>query len=228
MAGPHAPQSNHTHPFHPWRSRPRLTVAVVLGGLTALALPPALAPATRALIAWDVGAASYLLLAWTMMWRATEARMKALARVEDDGAATVLGLTVASAVASLGAIVMELFGLAGTAHLPAALHLALTAITFTTSWLLVHTAFALHYAHAYWSDSALPTQPALAFAGTATPVYTDFLYFAAVIGMTSQTADVGICATRMRRLVMGQGLVAFVFNTTLLALTVNAAAGLLA
>jgi len=55
----------------------------------------------------------------------------------------------------------------------------------------------------------------------------DFMYFAIVIGMTSQTADVGLATTRMRRLVMVQGLIAFAFNTTLLALTVNIAAGLL-
>jgi uncharacterized membrane protein len=45
--------------------------------------------------------------------------------------------------------------------------------------------------------------------------------------MTSQTADVAIATTRMRRLVMAHGMIAFVFNTTLLALTINIAASLL-
>jgi uncharacterized membrane protein len=48
-----------------------------------------------------------------------------------------------------------------------------------------------------------------------------------IVGMTSQTADVAICSTGMRRLVMTHGMVAFVFNTTLLALTINIAASLL-
>ena len=59
------------------------------------------------------------------------------------------------------------------------------------------------------------------------PIYSDFLYFAMVIGMTSQTADVGIASSQIRRLVMVQGLVAFIFNTSLLALTINIAAGLI-
>jgi len=45
--------------------------------------------------------------------------------------------------------------------------------------------------------------------------------------MTSQTADVGIASPQIRRLVMMQGLIAFVFNTSLLALTINIAAGLI-
>jgi uncharacterized membrane protein len=213
--------------WHPWHTRPRLTAALLIGLLAWGMLPASLRQSARALLAWDMGGASYLLLAWTMMARATVDRMKALARTEDDGAATVLFLTVAAAVASLVAIVGELVGLSAGPHGPATLHLAVVALTFLVSWLLVHTAFALHYAHAYWASATRADTPPLDFPGGGSPVYTDFLYFAAVIGMTSQTADIAVCNTRMRRLVMAHGGVAFVFNTTLLALTVNAAAGLL-
>ncbi len=197
------------------------------GLLAWLVLPTALGPTACALLAWCAGAVTYLVLAWLMMARATVDHMKALARVEDDGAAGVLLLTVAASVASLAAIVVELYGLAGASTLGASLRLGLAALTFTVSWLLVHTAFALHYAHAYWAHHSTTDGAPLAFPGTASPVYTDFLYFASVIGMTSQTADVAVCNTRLRRLVMAHGGVAFVFNTTLLALTVNTAAGLL-
>jgi uncharacterized membrane protein len=213
--------------WHPWHTRPRLTAALAIGVLSWVTLPGTLGPSARALLAWDLGAAVYLVLAWLMMARATVAHMKTLARTEDDGAATVLFLTVAASVASLAAIAAELVGLSSGPQGPAALHLTLVVLTFLASWLLVHTAFALHYAHAYWAGPGLPDSPPLAFPGPGSPVYTDFLYFAAVIGMTSQTADVAVCNTRMRRLVMAHGAVAFLFNTTLLALTVNAAAGLL-
>ena len=198
-----------------------------VGLLVWLALPATLEPTASALLAWCTGAATYLILAWLMMGRATVDHMKALARVEDDGAAGVLLLTVAASVASLAAIVVELYGLAGASTSGASLRLGLAATTFTVSWLLVHTAFALHYAHAYWASHSATDGAPLAFPGTATPVYTDFLYFASVIGMTSQTADVAVCSTRLRRLVMAHGGVAFVFNTTLLALAINTAAGLL-
>ena len=204
-----------------------MVTGVAVGLLAWLLLPASLGRTTGALLAWCAGAATYLVLAWLMMTRATVDHMKALARVEDDGAAGVLLLTVAASVASLAAIVVELYGLAGASPLGASLRLGLAALTFTVSWLLVHTAFALHYAHAYWANRSPTDVAPLAFPGTASPVYTDCLYFASVIGMTSQTADVAVCSTRLRRLVMAHGGVAFVFNTTLLALTVNTAAGLL-
>ena len=100
-------------------------------------------------------------------------------------------------------------------------------MTFAASWLLVHTSFALHYAHAHYVAMDRDPSAPLQFPLQDAPAYMDFLYFSMVIGMTSQTADVAICSTRMRRLVMAHGMIAFVFNTTLLALTINVAASLL-
>jgi len=178
-------------------------------------------------MAWDVGASLYLVLAWMMIGSTSVEQMRWRARVQDDGAAVVLFLTVAAAVASLAAIVMELSGLKSLPPARQELHLLLVAVTFLSSWLLVHTSFALHYAHAYYVSEGKHTSPALEFLRQESPVYLDFLYFAIIIGMTSQTADVVIASTRMRRIVMAQGLIAFVFNTTLLALTINIAASLL-
>lgn len=153
--------------------------------------------------------------------------MRWRARIQDDGAAVVLFLTVAAALASLAAIVIELSGLDNLTPLQQGLRLALVLVTFLASWSLVHTSFALHYAHAYYGSRNKSGNPPLEFPGDEPPVYTDFLYFAMIVGMTSQTADVAIASTRMRRLAMAQGMIAFAFNTTLLALTVNIAAGLL-
>jgi uncharacterized membrane protein len=178
-------------------------------------------------MAWDLGACLYLALAWLMIGRTSVEQMRQRARVQDDGAAVVLFLTVAAAVASLAAIVMELSGLKSIPQARQELHLLLVALTFLSSWLLVQTSFALHYAHAYYVSEGKQAGPALEFPRQESPVYLDFLYFAIVIGMTSQTADVALASTRMRRLVMAQGLISFAFNTTLLALTINIAASLL-
>jgi uncharacterized membrane protein len=202
-------------------------LATLAGLALFVLLPPSVIPATRALVTWDAGAGLYLALAWIMMGRATVDHMRWRARSQDDGAAAVLFLTVAAATASLAAIVMELSGLK---DLPAAwqgLHVGLVAITFAASWLLVHTAFALHYAHAYYVAHGQAGSGPLEFPRQEAPVYMDFLYFSLVVGMTSQTADVAIATTRMRRLVMAHGIIAFVFNTMLLALTINIAASML-
>jgi uncharacterized membrane protein len=104
--------------------------------------------------------------------------------------------------------------------------LALVVITIVLSWTFIHTAFALHYAHEFYDEDAKLPQPCLRFPGTEQPDYIDFLYFAFVMGTTSQTADVDIASSRMRRLALMHGVISFFFNTTLLAVTVNIAAGL--
>ena len=213
--------------WHQLHVRPRLAVSALIGAASFPLLSSAYQPTTRALMAWDVGASLYLVLAWMMIGSTSVEQMRWRARVQDDGAAVVLFLTVAAAVASLAAIVMELSGLKSLPPARQELHLLLVAVTFLSSWLLVHTSFALHYAHAYYVSEGKHTSPALEFLRQESPVYLDFLYFATVIGMTSQTADVVIASTRMRRIVMAQGLISFVFNTTLLALTINIAASLL-
>lgn len=209
------------------RARPRLLTAAATGTFAFFVLPSAFAASTRALITWDVGAGLYLALAWVMMGRASVDHMRWRARVQDDGAAVVLALTVAAAIVSLAAIALELSGLKTLAPLRQGEHLALVATTFAASWLLVHTSFALHYAHAYYVSLGKDGCAPLEFPRQEAPVYMDFLYFSMVVGMTSQTADVALATTRMRRLVMAQGIIAFVFNTTLLALTINIAASLL-
>ncbi len=209
------------------RVRPRLSSSTAVGLLLFALLPDGRPLASRLLICWEIGAGLYLLLAWWMIWRSSVDHMRWRARVQDDGAAVVLFLTILAAIASLAAIVMELSGLKSLPPAQQGLHVIWTGATFAVSWLLVHTVFALHYAHVYYTLRGQQHDAPLDFPLQDNPVYLDFLYFSVVIGMTSQTADVGIAATRLRRLVMVHGIVAFVFNTTLLALTVNIAAGLL-
>lgn len=212
--------------FRQIRVRPRLVASTIIGIAMTLALPPTLSGPTRALIAWDVGAGLYLALAWMMMVRSSVEKMRWRAKHEDDGAAVVLTLTIVAAVASLAAIILELAGIKSYAGSDQTLHLALAGMTILCSWFLVHTAFALHYAHEFYDEDAEETCPCLSFPGNTTPDYTDFLYFAFVIGTTSQTADVAIASKQMRRLALMHGVIAFFFNTTVLALTVNVAAGL--
>jgi len=213
--------------WHLIRVRPRLAISVGVAALACILMPAKVGFWARVLLTWDIGAGLYLILAWILMGRTSLDGMRWRARVQDDGAAAILALTVVGALASLAAIVLELSGLKIRTLGVQGLHLGLGVGTLLASWLLVHTSFALHYAHAYYASLSREGAPPLEFPRQESPVYLDFLYFSVVIGMTSQTADVAIATTRMRRLVMVHGLIAFLFNTTLLALAINIAAGLL-
>jgi uncharacterized membrane protein len=179
-------------------------------------------PVMRGLVGWDIGIGLYVILAIEMMARADVHQIRRRAAAQDEGAIVILVLTVATALASLLAIV----ALLGTSAVGAAqrrsMDLVLAIITIGLSWALIHTMFALHYAHEFYDQSGVP---GLAFpGGEKEPDYWDFAYFALVIGMTAQVADVGITTKEIRRTVAAHGVVSFFFNVALLALMVNIAA----
>jgi uncharacterized membrane protein len=200
------------------RARPRLFLAVLLGLALVLLLPSEWRMATRSLVAWDIAIGLYLVLAFRLMTNCDVNRIKRRAAYQDEGRITILVLVVGSALASLLAILAEL---GGANRQPP--HLALAAITILLSWAFTHTIFAIHYAHEYYSERA-HKGGGLNFPGDEPPDYWDFVYFSFVVGMTSQVSDVAVTSSALRRLVVAHGAVSFIFNATLLALTVNIAA----
>ena len=96
------------------------------------------------------------------------------------------------------------------------------------SWGLVHTTFSIRYAHLYYGNSSSKDVKGhgLDFPGDVDPDFIDFAYFSFVIGMTFQVSDVEISSRRIRRLTLVHSLISFIFNTVIVALTINALAGL--
>ena len=211
------------NPLQRWirivRARPRLFLAILLGLAVGVFLPGEWRPATRLLVGWDIALGLYLVLAFRLMTNCDVNRIKRRAAHQDEGRITILVLVVASAMASLLAILAEL---GGANRQPA--HLALAAVTILLSWAFTHTIFAIHYAHEYYDENA-HKGGGLNFPGDQPPDYWDFVYFSFVVGMTSQVSDVAVTSSTFRRLVAAHGVVSFIFNATLLALTVNIAAG---
>jgi uncharacterized membrane protein len=205
------------------RARPRLFVCAAFGLVLIGLLPGDWRWATRLLVGWDVGVTVYLIAVFLVMTRSDTANIRRRSVLMDEGRITVLVLTAAAALASLGAIVVQLSDKTG--HAP--LHLGLAVATLVLSWSFTHTIFALHYAHEFYADKRY-ADGGLAFPGKDEPDYWDFMYFSLVIGMTSQVSDVAVTAKALRRFVAAHGVISFVFNAALLALTVNIAASALA
>ncbi len=199
--------------------RPRTFIALAVGIIAFFLLPGTLRLPTRLVVGWDVFAALYLVLAYSMMLRCDIGHIRLSAVLQDDGRFLILLLTAFGALASLGAIVFELGASKGN---PAGMILAV--VTIVLSWAIVHTAFALHYAHDFYRGKRpgglqFPSGDAHVEAD-----YWDFVYFSFVIGMTAQVSDVGITDRIIRRTATVHGIISFVFNTALLALMVNIAA----
>ena len=210
------PYLTHTHP--------RLSAAVTFG-IAAGILVPADSIISKILIGWNVGVWTYLLLMFWLIVRSKATDVKRIADIEDENAGLVLFVVCIAAIASLATIAFELAGSKDLETTRKLLHYGFTALTVIGSWLLIGVIFSLHYARLYyiWDGK----EPALRFAeGLTTPNYWDFLYFSFTIGVAVQTSDVGVATRGMRKIVLAQSLIGFLFNTAILGFSINIAAGL--
>ena len=210
-------------------TRPRLFSSILAGILVAFLLPNDLASheITRVIIGWNVGAWLYLILAARMMFWATNEKIRTRAIAQDDGKYVVLGMVVVAAIVSIGAIVAELSVVKDMHGMLRYAHITLAILTILSSWAFTQVMFALHYAHNFYVAKEHGHSGGLAFPESDNPDYSDFLYFACVIGTSGQTADVSFTTRSMRRTGLIHCVLAFFFNTTLVALTINIASGLI-
>jgi uncharacterized membrane protein len=210
-------------------ARPRLVISFFFGLIAGLLIPDHFAPdeVTRAIIGWNLGTCLYLVLCARMMFWSSKDKIKKQAELEDEGQALILILVIVAVTSALASIVMEL-ATVKELHGPIRYaHIGLAVISIVTAWTFTHVIFALHYAHDYYSAIADGLPGGLDFPNDEEPDYADFLYFSFVIGTSGQTADVNFSSKHMRKTGMVHCVMAFFFNTTLLALTINIAAGLL-
>ncbi|GJJ04293.1 hypothetical protein RugamoR64_48310 [Duganella rhizosphaerae] len=209
-------------------ARPRLLISALFGLAVIWLLPNAFArhTVTRMLVGWNLGACLYLALAARMMFWSSHERMRKRALQQDDGRLLILTLVVCAALMSIGAIVAELAVVKDMQGMLRYAHAGLAALTIVTSWAFTQMMFALHYAHDYYAAQARGMSGGLDFPGGHAPDYGDFFYFACVIGTSGQTADVSFTRRNMRHTGTVHCVLAFFFNATLVALTINIASGL--
>jgi uncharacterized membrane protein len=211
------------------RARPRLLTATAIAIAVGVLLPRDLLTysVTRWLVAWNTLTVLYVFLATIMMTRSSQHEMCHRARRQDDGQIVILAIVAFSAIASLAAIASELTVVKDTHDATRAGHIALTVLTVLSSWAFIQITFALHYAHDFYAavDAARP--PGLRFPeDEPQPTYGDFFYFSAIIGTSGQTADVAFVSRPMRRIGTLHCILAYLFNTMVLALLINISASL--
>jgi len=207
----------------------RLFIAIAVGAASLLVFPHDWSPRDRAITAWDVGATTYLILIMVLFLRCTAARMEDNARAQEAGEWTLFFLVLAGATASFAAILGEFGSMKDVAGAVKGEKIAVVVATLAISWLLTQAIFALRYAHEYYSRITPSSEldGGLEFPSETKPDYWDFTYFSVVLGMTFQVSDVQITSRKLRRLATLHGMLGFLFNTVIIALTVNLASGIL-
>ena len=215
----------HPH-FSETTGHQRLIYGVAVGLATAV-VPLPLAAQTHGLLAWCLGAVTYLLLAWWLAVEFDAGRTRRRAQAQDQPGVILFLLMVFSAFASIAAIALMLQHIKDLSAMQRYGHLALSMAALASSWLLMQTVFAFRYAHVYYQVEAdgTPAGAGLEFPGKQDPDYFDFLYYAHVVGMTSQVSDVVVTSRLMRHLTLLHSVTAFAFNMLVLALSINLVAG---
>lgn len=190
--------------------------------LTTAALKPALA--------WDLTTIAYLVPTLAMIHRPDQARIRRRAKAIDIRLGEIIAIVVLAGAFSLFAVAGVLERAKEVEGANRALHLGIGVLTVFLSWITLHVIYAVHYAHLFYDPAerkdAGKVRGGLDFPETKEPDYWDFVYFSFVIGMTCQVSDVQVTARHMRHLVTAQGIIAFFYNTVIVALAVNIAAGL--
>ncbi len=175
------------------------------------------------LLAWAAAGAWFIGSVWFAIAGFTPEQTHALATREDDSRFAAELLLVSASVASLvgtGLVLVK----AHHAHGAGKGGLSVLAVvTVLVSWGVVHTVFALRYAHEFYG---VPVG-GIDFPGGEPPDYRDFAYVAFTVGMTYQISDTDVETRPIRRTILRHALLSYLFGAVILAVTVNVIASLL-
>lgn len=227
------PSAHHPKPRLPWVARlnalQRVAIVLALALTASLLLSPWMSQRVVLLAGWDVGALGYLGLGWMVVARTDETLTRVRAQLYDPSGFVIFLLVVTAASASFIAIGFMVGDLRSLTVWARTGHLALSVAALLLSWLLIHTLFAFHYARLYYSQPRGHEQHhrGLKFPDDDEPDYLDFLYYSFVVGMTSQVSDVAVLSRPMRRLTLIHGILSFVYNIAVLAMSINIIGGVL-
>ena len=198
----------------PWMAR---IVAIVAGAILFYLLPASLDRVLRALAGWDLAVLVLVAEGWAIIISTDAEEMRQRATAEDPGKAAIFAISFGASAISLGLAVLVI----GTSSLvdPRDLWVrtALGLGAILAAWLLLHTAYALHYARLYYASPATLG----GFNFTEPPDAFDFAYVAFGVGMTFQVAEIVPTNRAMRRAVLRHELISFAYNTAILAMVVN-------
>ncbi|MXN93039.1 DUF1345 domain-containing protein [Flavobacterium sp. Sd200] len=183
---------------------------------------------TRIILCWDVFAIAMISMSWLLFFNTTAAQQHEIVKRQDDDVRVIFAIVLSSVCISLAGTVLLIVSGAESVF-DQDLRTVATLAAVTTSWILLHTIFTIRYAHLYHNFDNIKTGKeggGIDFPDAAKPDYIDFAYFSFVIGMTFQVSDVTISSKTVRRFVLLHSLISFVFNTIIVALTVNVIAGI--
>lgn len=186
------------------------------------------------LLSWIGFAVTVLFFAWITILAVHPKEVGIIADEQDSSRLVNFIFIVAASVISLSAIILLLKNMPNFSNKRFNYYIILSAAAVLFSWLLIHTVFAIRYAHIYYcyenaNDKIKGLHAGgLDFPGDPQPNFLDFAYFSFVLGMTFQVSDVTIKSRHIRKLALLHGFLSFVYNTVIVSLSINIISGIIA
>jgi uncharacterized membrane protein len=207
----------------------RMTIALGVATLATVAVRPILPGNIAILLGWDAFVLCYLAIGWAVIGLTDENLTRERAQRYDPGGYVIFLLVIFAASASFVAIGFMVGDIRDLAFWPRAERLTLSVTALLLSWLLIHTVFAFHYARLYYflPEGKAAHHRGLKFPEDDEPDYLDFAYYSFVVGMTSQVSDVAVLSRPMRRLTLIHGVLSFIYNIAILAMSINIIGGVI-
>jgi uncharacterized membrane protein len=210
----------------------RFFTALAISAVTFFFIKPHFTTSELTLVTWSAFALVTLVLMWATILATHPSEVRRIAKLEDSSRTLIFLFVVGAAIASLAAVVFLIKAPKNATDTEITGHVLLAIGAVIVSWCLVHTVFTIRYAHLYYDtdtdDGGTRHAGGLDFPGKEEhPDYLDFVYFSFVIGMTFQVSDVEISSRSIRRLALFHALIAFAFNTAIVALSINVVSGLI-
>jgi uncharacterized membrane protein len=207
----------------------RLAIALGVATLVSIAARLVLPGYIDLLMGWDAFVLCYLVMGWTVIGLTDESLTRERAQRYDPGVYVIFVLIVLAASASFVAIGFMVGNIRDLPFWVRAERLTLAVTALLLSWLLIHTLFAFHYARLYYflPEGKAAHHRGLKFPDDDEPDYLDFAYYSFVVGMTSQVSDVAVLSRPMRRLTLIHGVLSFIYNIAILAMSINIIGGVI-
>lgn len=199
------------------RVRTRAVVAIVAGVVVAGATTPLFGIVGGLLAGWaTLGIVS---VAWVLLviWRMDAAQTRTHATAEDPGRRLARLVAILGSIASLGAVAVVIIQARHASPLLSGLLAGVAVLSVAASWALIQTDYLLRYAHLYYTEPV----GGIDFNQDEPPRYTDFVYVSVGLGMTYQVADTDVRDNGIRRIVIAQTLLAYLFGAIILATIIN-------
>lgn len=202
--------------------RLRWIASIVVGAIVGAAAVAPLGLAAGFLAGWAALAATSVVWTLVTIWPMDAAATRAHATIEGTGRRLARVISGAGSVISLGAVGIVMVQTRHESGVEAIILAGVAVLSVATSWALIQTDYLLHYASVYYQDDARGIQ----FNQAEDPEYTDFAYFSVGLGMTYQVADTSVTRNAIRRIVIAQTVLAYVFGSGILATIINLVSGL--